>query len=81
MTKVTRDRTLVHTPLKMVGASSPCVNQFQALRDLLENYLASDSCSSASVSPCYPSFVLESPPGDVPLQGPSPRNQVRDWIV
>lgn len=79
--KVTWDRMQVHSPSKLVGASSPGANQFQALRDLLENYPDSDSCSSVSDSPCYHSFVPESTPSDVRLPGPSPHNQVRDLIV
>jgi len=55
--KATRERRLVHTPLKIVGTSSPCATQFQALRDLLENYLDLESCSSVSAPPWYHSFV------------------------
>ena len=79
--KATRERSSVLTPLKRVGASSPSANQFQALRDILENYPNSESCSLVSASPCYHSVVPNSPSGDVQLQGPSTRNHVRHWIL
>jgi len=63
--KATRERHRVLTPLKRVGASSPCANQFQALRDILENYPDSESCSSIFASPCYHPFVPDSPFGDL----------------
>jgi len=72
---------MVHTSAKSVGTSLPSADQFQALRDLLENYPDSESCSSASASPYHDSFEPKSASGDVQLQGPLPRNQVRDWIV
>jgi len=46
---------------KFVEASSPCINQFQVLRDLLQNYPSSDcECNSHCSSPCA-SRVPESP--------------------
>jgi len=46
---------------EFLEASSPCVNQLQVLRDLLENYRSSDcECNSHCSSPCA-SRIPESP--------------------
>jgi len=46
---------------EFLGASSPCINQFLVLRDLLENYPSSDcECSSLHSSP-FASRIPESP--------------------
>jgi len=65
--KATWERSRVHSSSRRVSASSPCANQFQALRDILENYSDSESCSSFSTSPSYRSFVPDSPFSDVQL--------------
>ena len=69
------------TQPKKLGVSSPDANQFQALRDLLENYPDSDSCSAFSTSPRSQSLVPDSPPSAVQLERHSSNYNVRDCIV
>jgi len=69
------------TQPEKLGVPSPGANQFQALRDLLENYPDSDSCSTSSTSPRYHSLVPDSPPSVVQLQRHSSNYNVRDCIV
>jgi len=69
------------TQPKKLGVSSPGANQFQASRDILENYPDSESCSAFSTLPRYQSVVPDSPPSVVQLQRQSSNYNVRDCIV
>jgi len=74
-------RRLAHSSVHSVGSPLPSGNQFQALRDLLETYPDSESCSSASAPPCRVSFEPLSISGDVQLKDPLSHNQQSAWVV
>jgi len=66
---------------EFMESSSPCINQFQVLRDLLENYPSSDcECSSHCSSPCA-SRVPESPLNVVEELHPAARSSATSVVV